>query len=214
MGVCDEIGCEAFPCRDVNHGPYHVPSANEDAAAVAVILVSEAVPADPADGYEAPGNPLFARTTVEAFRDAGFDVSSMDDIGRMGVHVTTAVKCAKTGYTIDPVTIRACSELLERELALFPRATALLLMGDVAIRSVNEIARRSGERRVVPAGATYKIRGQEHNFRGLCVFPSYLQAGPSFYIEKKKRRMIAEDIAAAMRHAGRSPAGVGAAAIG
>jgi hypothetical protein len=30
------------------------------------------------------------------------------------------------------------------------------------------------------------------------VFPSYLQAGPSFYIEKTKRRMIAEDIAAAL----------------
>jgi hypothetical protein len=37
------------------------------------------------------------------------------------------------------------------------------------------------------------------------VFPSYLQAGPSFYIEKQKRRMIAEDIAAAMRHAGIAP---------
>jgi len=30
------------------------------------------------------------------------------------------------------------------------------------------------------------------------VFPSYLQAGPSFFIEKSKRRMIAEDIAAAL----------------
>jgi hypothetical protein len=31
------------------------------------------------------------------------------------------------------------------------------------------------------------------------VFPSYLQAGPSFFIEKSKRRMIAEDIANALR---------------
>jgi hypothetical protein len=31
------------------------------------------------------------------------------------------------------------------------------------------------------------------------VFPSYLQAGKAFYIEKSKRRMIAEDIRAAMQ---------------
>jgi len=51
---------------------------------------------------------------------------------------------------------------------------------------------------VIPAGATYKIRGQPYFFRGSRTFPSYLQAGPSFFIEKSKRRMIAEDIAAAL----------------
>jgi hypothetical protein len=30
------------------------------------------------------------------------------------------------------------------------------------------------------------------------VFPSYLQAGPSFFIEKSKRRMIAEDLHTAL----------------
>lgn len=29
-------------------------------------------------------------------------------------------------------------------------------------------------------------------------FPSYLQAGPSFFIEKSKRKRIAEDIASAL----------------
>ena len=121
---------------------------------------------------------------------------------RLGVHLTTAVKCAKSGYAIAPTTVRACSVLLEHELELFPRARSLLLMGDVAIRAVNDVARRSGEPRVVPGGATYRVRNGEHRFRGARVFPSYLQAGPAFYIEKQKRRMIAEDIAAAMWHAG------------
>jgi hypothetical protein len=76
---------------------------------------------------------------------------------------------------------------------------AYLLMGDVAIRAINYIARRTGEGRVVPAGSTYKIRGPAYAFRGVRAFPSYLQAGPSFFIEKSKRRMIAEDIAAALR---------------
>ena len=52
---------------------------------------------------------------------------------------------------------------------------------------------------VVPAGSTYKIRGGKYSFQGKRVFPSYLQAGPSFFIEKSKRRMISLDIAAALR---------------
>jgi uracil-DNA glycosylase len=71
-------------------------------------------------------------------------------------------------------------------------------MGDVAIKAINSIAKRNGEPRPIPAGSTYKIRGDEFSFRGKRVFPSYLQAGPSFFIEKSKRKMIAEDISAAM----------------
>jgi len=89
--------------------------------------------------------------------------------------------------------------LLEKELLLFPNARALMLMGDVAIKALNYIAQRAGEKRVIPAGSTYRLRRQEYFFRGMRVFPSYLQAGPSFFIEKSKRRMIAEDIAAALR---------------
>ncbi len=43
------------------------------------------------------------------------------------------------------------------------------------------------------------IRGQQLSFRGVRVFPSYLQAGPSLCIERSKRKMIAEDISAALR---------------
>ena len=115
------------------------------------------------------------------------------------MYFTTAVKCGKTGYGIQSDTIRQCSYLLEKELALFPKVKVLMLMGDVAIKSINFIARRAGQRRVIPAGSTYKIRGQKYFFRGIRVLPSYLQAGPSFFIEKSKRRMIAEDIANGLR---------------
>jgi hypothetical protein len=77
-----------------------------------------------------------------------------------------------------------------------------MLMGDVAIKAVNYIAGRASEGRAIPAGSTYKIRGQETFFRGRRAFPSYLQAGPSFFIEKSKRHMIAEDIASALALAG------------
>ncbi|MBM3135384.1 MAG: uracil-DNA glycosylase [Chloroflexi bacterium] len=162
-------------------------------------MISEAAPADPGDYYYAPGDPLFQQTTVQAFQDAGAQVSSIADILDLGVYLTTAVKCGKTGYGIEAGTIRQCSFLLEQELALFPNVQVFLLMGDVAIKAVNYIAARAGQGRVIPAGSTYKIRGSQYFFQGKRAFPSYLQAGPSFFIEKSKRKVIAEDIAAALR---------------
>jgi uracil-DNA glycosylase len=199
MLVSTYVGCKEFPCTDVKHECYIVPDVDVNPDDVSIIMISEAAPADPADYYYAKDNPLFAQTTVQAFQDAGADVSSLQDILDLGVHLTTAVKCGKIGYGIKAGTIKECSLILEKELALFPNVQAFMLMGDVAIKAINYIAKQAGEGRVIPAGSTYKIRGQEYFFRGRRAFPSYLQAGPSFFIEKSKRRMIAEDIAAALR---------------
>ncbi|HJW89254.1 MAG TPA: uracil-DNA glycosylase [Anaerolineales bacterium] len=198
MRIADLIHCQRFPCTDVNHSGYQVPGIEADPTRISIVLVSEAALPDRADYYYAPGDPLFQQTTVLAFQDAGAQVASIRDILDLGVYLTTAVKCSKTGYAIETNTVRECSFLLEKELALFPNLKALLLMGDVAIKSINFIARRAGEGRVIPAGPTYKIRGQPYFFRGIRAFPSYLQAGPSFFIEKSKRRMIAADIEEAL----------------
>lgn len=197
MRVNQCVACMGFPCTDVRHECYAVPDI-EVKPGMSIILISEAAPANPADHYYAGGDSLFQQTTVQAFKDAGASVSSMQDILNLGVYLTTAVKCGKTGYGIQASTIEECSHILEKELDLFPDAKVFLLMGDVAIRAVNNIARRAGQPRVIPAGSTYKIRGQEYVFRGKRAFPSYLQAGPSFFIEKSKRAMIAQDIAAAL----------------
>jgi uracil-DNA glycosylase len=196
------VHCQTFPCLDVDHAAYRVPSIDLQPERVSILLISEAAPANPADDYYAPGNPLFAQTTVQAFQDAGTKVSSIQDVLSLGVYLTSAVKCAKTAYAIQTGTVKECSRLLEQELQLFPNVKVYLLMGDVAIKAVNEIARRSGQGRAIPAGSTYKIRGGEFYFQGKRALPSYLQAGPSFFIEKSKRKMIAEDIALALRLAG------------
>lgn len=198
MKVNECVGCRTFPCGDVRHDGYLVPGVTIAPEQVAIVMISEAAPADPADYYYTNGNPLFQQTTVLAFRDAGAEVETIQDILDLGVYLTTAVKCAKTGYSIKTATIKECSRILEQELALFPVVRAYLLMGDVAIRAVNYISQRQGEDRVIPAGSTYKIRGREYTYRGARVFPSYLQAGPSFFIEKSKRQMIAQDIRAAL----------------
>jgi uracil-DNA glycosylase len=198
MRVSECVGCEEFPCADVRHECYIMPDVDVKPDDISLVMVSEAAPADPGDYYYAEGDPLFEQTTVQAFSDAGADVSCMQDILDLGVYLTTAVKCGKTGYGIKAGTIKECSLILEQELALFPNVQAFMLMGDVAIKAVNYIAKRAGEGRVISAGSTYKIRGQEYFFRGRRAFPSYLQAGPSFFIERSKRSMIAEDIAAAL----------------
>lgn len=198
MRMNDTLRCESLPCRDVNTAGFYVPHSEIDPERVRIVLISECAAAEPGDNYDAAAGALFARTTVLAFQDAGAAVTDLAGVMALGVYLTTAIKCAKIGYAIGRETIQTCSELLERELDMFSNVGAYLLMGDVAIAALNAVARRRGDKRVVPAGPTYKIRGGDFRFQGARVFPSYLQAGPSFFIEKSKRKMIAEDIAAAL----------------
>jgi uracil-DNA glycosylase len=198
MRVSEQVRCSHFPCSDVRHDRYVVPEVELDPSAISMVMISEAAPPEATDYYYAAGDPLFQQTTVQAFRDAGVDADSVGDLLGMGVYLTTAVKCGKSGYGIKTATIAECSLLLEKELGFFQNVQVYMLMGDVAIKALNQIARRAGEPRVIPASATYKIRGEPYQYQGRRAFPSYLQAGPSFFIEKSKRRMIAEDIAAAL----------------
>ena len=198
MRVNECVACTTFPCSDVKHACYVVPGIALQPEDISIVMISESAPADLADYYYAGGKALFQQTTVQAFKDAGAVIDSIKDILKLGVYLTTAVKCGKTGYGIETGTIHHCSLILEKELALFPNVKVLMLMGYVAIKAVNQVAKRVGEPRVIPAGSTYKIRGQAYYFKGKRAFPSYLQAGSSFFIEKSKRKMIAEDIAAGL----------------
>jgi uracil-DNA glycosylase len=199
MRVSDCVECANFPCRDVRHQCYLVPDVELSPELYTIVLISEAAPLSRSDYYYGETDSQFQRTTVQAFNDAGAAVASIQDILDRGVYLTTAVKCGKTGYNLSSATIEECSLILEKELELFPNIRVLLLMGDVAIRAINFISRRAGLPRTIPASPTYKLRGREFFFQGKRIFPSYLQAGPSFYIEKSKRTMIAEDINGALQ---------------
>jgi uracil-DNA glycosylase len=199
MRITDTIQCINFPCTEARQISYRIPDVDLDPASIKLILISETTPTDPWDYYYSGADAMFARTTMQAFQEAGASVFTIQDLLDMGIYLTTAVKCGKYEYAVATSTITNCSSLLEHEIALFPNIEAYLLMGDVAIKALNTIAKRQGEPRVIPAGSTYKIRGGEFSYRGRRVFPSYLQAGPSFGIEKSKQRIIAEDIASALR---------------
>ncbi len=191
--------CIDFPCLDVNKDCYVVPSIEVDPAKIKAFMVSEAPPIEPNDYFYAKGDPFYMQTTAQAFQDAGFEAKSMEDVLDLGVYITTAIKCGKTGYSITSKTVENCSSLLESELDLLSNIEAILLMGDTAIKSINYIAKRNTGKRIIPSGSTYMIRKKEYFYNEVRVFPTYLQTGKSYLIEKSKRKMIAEDIKTALK---------------
>ena len=44
MRVSEHIRCTDFPCAEVNHGAYTVPSLDLDPADITILLISEAAP--------------------------------------------------------------------------------------------------------------------------------------------------------------------------
>jgi uracil-DNA glycosylase len=194
------LKCIDFPCLDVNKDCYLVPNAEINPDKIKAFMVSEAPPIEPNDYFYAEGDPFYMQTTAQAFKDAGFEVTSMEDVLGLGVYITTAIKCGKTGYSTSSKTIENCSSLLESEMDLLPRMKAVLLMGDTAIKSMNYIAKRNTGKAIVPSGSTYKVRKKEYFYNEVRVFPTYLQTGRSYLIEKSKRKMIAEDIKTVLKH--------------
>jgi uracil-DNA glycosylase len=196
-GKC--VNCIDFPCLDVNKNCYFVPNVEVNTDKIRALMVSEAPPIELQDYFYAKGNPFYMQTTAQAFKDAGFEVTSMDDVLDLGVYITTAIKCGKTGYSISSKTEENCSSLLEREMDLLPDIKAILLMGDAAIKSMNYISKRKTGKRIVPSGSTCKIRKNDYFYNDVRVFPTYLQTGKSYLIEKSKRKLIAEDIKTALK---------------
>jgi uracil-DNA glycosylase len=199
MKITDKIKCVSFPCTDTDKSSYIIPPAEIDPEKIKIIMITEAPPNDKADYFYAAGDPFYLQTTLQAFRDAGQDVVSLQDILDLGVYIITAIKCGKTGYAVSPETMKNCSVLLEKESALFPNVKASMLMGDVAIKMMNDIWKKQTGKKVIPAGSTYKIRAQAYYIGDTRVLPSYTPAGKNFLIEKSKRRMVAEDIREALK---------------
>ncbi|MDD1776260.1 MAG: hypothetical protein LUP94_02780 [Candidatus Methanomethylicus sp.] len=197
MKMTEAIGCNGFPCLDIEKHSYCIPNIDLDPSRVRAMMISECSPSLSSDYFYSPDS-LFSRTTLQAFRDSGMEVRDINQLIDYGFYFTTAVKCGKKTYGINSATIRHCSFLLEGEFNLFENLKVVMLMGDVAIKTFNEMAKRKTGTRAIPAGSTYRLRESTFFFNGLRIFPSYLQAGPSFFIEKSKRKMISEDIASCL----------------
>ena len=199
MKINEIIKCADFPCTDIDKNAYVLPDKDIDIDNIKIVMITEAPPNDKNDYFYSEGDPFYLQTTVQAFRDAGADIASMQDILDTGIYITTAIKCGKSGYAIANDTMENCSVVLEKEIALFPSVRVFMLMGDVAIKMMNNIWKKQIGKKVIPAGSTYKIRGQAYYLGDVRVLPSYTPAGKNFLIEKSKRRMVAEDIGEALK---------------
>ena len=91
------LACQDFPCSDVQHAGYLLPDVDLDPARISAVMISESAPPARADYFYAGPPALFERTTVEVFNLADLPVRSVPAILALGVYLTTAVKCAKTG---------------------------------------------------------------------------------------------------------------------
>lgn len=165
-----------------------------DVSKTNIIMISEALPENPKDYFYSGGSSLYVTNTLEAFNQAGVMVNNMDDVIKHGVYLTVAVKAPRNGLVVPTDVIREHSYALEEELNLFPNLKAILLMGDTAIKALNFISLRTTKTKAIPSGSTYKIRTGTFYFKNIRVFPSYLQTGKNFLIEKAKRMMVVEDL--------------------
>jgi uracil-DNA glycosylase len=142
---------------------------------------------------------MFVSNLVAAFQSGGADIGSIDDVVSLGVYLTVAVKAPKLTTTISTASINEHALPLAAELDALANVRVVVLMGDVAIKAMNAVARQQGQPRVIPPGPTYKLRGSEHRYGEVRVLPSYLPTGKSYLIERSKRAMVAEDLRLALR---------------
>jgi hypothetical protein len=197
--------CIDFPCTDVRHTGNARPDLPARRDIVRVIMISAAPPGDAKAAVTEYEDPSLVAETISAFRAAGYDVSSVADVRNLGVYVTTAVKCPKVGFGLKAETIANCSRFLEAELAMFPNVRAILLMGNSAIKAINEIAIRQLGEPVIPSGSAYKVKGHEYHLGEISLFPSYPATGRNLSVEGDRTEVIAVDIRNAIEVAGGPP---------
>ena len=167
-----------------------------DPSSIRAIMINEVVPEDPEQDFYGASGDMYLSTTIPLFQKAGQAVESIQDILGMGVYITNAVKTPKTAYAIERASLEESLPWLEAELALFPHVKVIMLMGDVAKKMYNQIARKTTKKNVIPSGSTYKIRATPFYHGDVRVMPSYIMTGGNILIEKSKVTMISQDIAA------------------
>lgn len=166
-----------------------------DPLTIKAIMINEVVPADPLQDFYGTPDADYLKTTIPLLRGAGTEVACIQDILQKGIYLTNAVKTPKTEYAIDKSSIENSLPYLEAELSLFPDIKVIMLMGDVAKKAFNMIAKKSTKKNVIPAVSTYKLRNSEIYYADIRVMPSYIMTGKNILIEKSKAAMATEDIA-------------------
>ncbi len=170
-----------------------------DPLTIRAMMINEVVPSDPLQDFYGASDADYLKTTIPLFQGAGAEAASIQDILQMGIYLTNAVKTPKTGNTIEKSRIENSLPYLEAELSFFPNLKVIMLMGDVAKKAYNMIAKKSAKKNVIPAVSTYKLRNSEIYDKGIRIMPSYIMTGGNLLIETSKVTMVTEDIAVMLK---------------
>lgn len=194
INVKDEL-VNFMEARNITADDVQLPDAVVDTDRIRVIMINEVPPRDPDDYfYSRMEGADYMKTVLPLFQNAGVDVKGIDDILKAGIYITTAVKSPKQGYSVDADKISEHLPILEHEIEMLPNVKVIMLMGDVAKKSFNMIAKNKTKKNVIPSGSTYKIRNEMFYYGEVRVFPSYIMTGGNILIEKSKCTMISDDI--------------------
>ena len=191
MNIKKELETKAGITNDI-----YLNNIDIDPLTIKAIMINEVVPSDPLQDFYGTSDADYLKTTIPLLQGAGTEVTSIQDILQMGIYITNAVKTPKTEYAIDKGSIEKSLPYLEAEISLFPNIKVIMLMGDVAKKAFNLIAKKTTKKNVIPAVSTYKLRNSEIYYKGIRVMPSYIMTGGNILIEKSKVTMATGDIAA------------------
>ena len=167
---------------------------NIEPETIQAIMINEVVPSCPEDDFYGKPDSAYMSTTIPMFRKAGIEIGSVQDILNNGIYITNAVKTPKSEYAVSKDSIEDSLPYLEKELALFPNAKVIMLMGDVAKKAFNMICKKATKKNAVPSISTYKLRNTEIFYNGIRIMPSYIMTGQNILIEKSKFEMASKDI--------------------
>lgn len=167
---------------------------NIEPKTIQAIMINEVVPSCPEDDFYGKPDSAYMSTTIPMFRKAGIEIGSVQDILNNGIYITNAVKTPKSEYAVSKESIEDSLPYLEKELALFPNAKVIMLMGDVAKKAFNMICKKATKKNAVPSISTYKLRNTEIFYNGIRIMPSYIMTGQNILIEKSKFEMASKDI--------------------
>lgn len=154
------------------------PDCNIEPEKVKVMMIDEAPPKNPDDGfYSLTPKAHFVRTTLGLFKLAGTSFKSIQELINMGIYITTTLKLPrdKSKEAKKPLTAFEIKEhipILEKEIALFPYLKVIMLMGGTSIKAMNYIVKAQTGKSLIPTEPVYKIRDKIYEWEGKRVFPS------------------------------------------
>lgn len=161
---------------------------------VKALILNETVADMPQhDFYGDPASP-YATSALGLLQRAGATAQSSAALLAGGIYLTSVMKLPKTAALTEKAALERDLPLLAQELALFPALRVVLLGGDVARRAVNLLAKRQTGKNVLPGVATYRLRHETIEWRGIRLLPAYIMTGKNLEIEKSKAEMNVQEL--------------------